>query len=317
MKNKPEPKNDGDNFNLLPPPSPPPPPPPLGPQPLQMLLGPPPAPLFFPSTSGRFLEPFQWPTAQPRPQPPLKPIGFIGIPPAPSAVSLSPSDYFPLGPSARSVSSAPRPLTPTAPSLSPLPFTLSNNLYGSQTQTLTREKEEIKNAVQKELDDKIYELPDDPPKLELGDVLANILGPGAEDILNERFVNEKKLKDEFLENIKEEYGFEQIKDGFDEDSVPHQLEFFCDGINENFIQVCYLLSSNNNNNREFIAFLESAEDLMTNNSLSIHAESGSTFYQNFNTNENFYSFFISQQDETKARILKRISSPLQLWKIYQ
>ena len=91
------------------------------------------------------------------------------------------------------------------------------------------------------------------------------------------------------------------------------LNFFCDGINENFIQVCYLLSSNNNNNnREFIAFLESAEDLMTNNSLSIHAESGSTFYQNFNTNENFYSFFISQQDETKARILKRISSPLQL-----
>ena len=45
--------------------------------------------------------------------------------------------------------------------------TLSNNLYDSQTQTLTRE--EVKDAVQKQLDDKIYELPDDPSKLELGD----------------------------------------------------------------------------------------------------------------------------------------------------
>ena len=60
--------------------------------------------------------------------------------------------------------------------------TTSNYLYGSQTQTLTREKEEIKNAEQKELGDKIYELPNDLPKLELGDDLANILGPEAEDI---------------------------------------------------------------------------------------------------------------------------------------
>ena len=58
---------------------------------------------------------------------------------------------------------APRPLTPTAPPLSRLEFILSNNLYGCQTQTLTREKEEIKNTAQKELDDRIYELPDDPP----------------------------------------------------------------------------------------------------------------------------------------------------------
>ena len=61
-------------------------------------------------------------------------------------------------------------------------MTPSNILYGSQTPTLTREKEEIKNAVQKELDDKIYKLPNDPPKLELGDGLANILGTEADDI---------------------------------------------------------------------------------------------------------------------------------------
>ena len=46
---------------------------------------------------------------------------------------------------------------------------------------------------------------------------------------------------------------------------------------------------------------------MTNNSLSIHIESGNMFYRNFNTNENFYSFLLAQQDETKAIILKPIA----------
>ena len=96
-----------------------------------------------------------------------------------------------MGSPARSVSSAPRPFTPIAPPFSPLAFTHSNNLYGSETQTSTREKEEIKNAVQKKLDDKIYELHDNPPKLELGDGLANILGPESEDILDEGFINKK------------------------------------------------------------------------------------------------------------------------------
>ena len=101
LKNRPEPKDDNDNFNLSPPLSPPGPPS-LESQPPRPLLGPPPAPPFFPPPSARFLEPFQ-PTAEPRPPPPLNPKGFIGIPPAPSAPPLSPSDYFLLGPSARSV----------------------------------------------------------------------------------------------------------------------------------------------------------------------------------------------------------------------
>ena len=129
----------------------PPRPPSLGPQPPWPPLGPPPAPPFFPPSSGRFLEPYQWPTAQPRPPPSLKLKGFIGVPPVPSVPPLSSSDYILLGPPTRSVSPAPTPLTPAAPPLSPLAYTPSNNLYGSQTQTLTREKEEIKNAVKKNL----------------------------------------------------------------------------------------------------------------------------------------------------------------------
>ena len=66
----------------------------------------------------------------------------------------------------------------------------SNNLYGSQTQVLTRERV-AEEAAQKYLDDKIYELPDDPLKLELGDGLANLLGVEAEGILDFKFTNKK------------------------------------------------------------------------------------------------------------------------------
>ena len=66
--------------------------------------------------------------------------------------------------------------------------TPSNNLYGSQAQVLTRQRV-AEDAAQKYLNNKIYELPDDPPKLELEDGLANLLGVEAEDILNEKSVN--------------------------------------------------------------------------------------------------------------------------------
>ena len=46
---------------------------------------------------------------------------------------------------------------------------------------------------------------------------------------------------------------------------------------------------------------------MTNNSLSIYVESANIFYQDFNTNENVYSFLLVQQDETKSIVPKRLS----------
>lgn len=101
-----------------------------------------------------------------------------------------------------------------------------------------------------------------------------------------------------------------MKDAFDEASVLHQLNFFHGGSNENLslkAQVYNFLSPNNVN-RKFISFLlsDTGQNIVTNNSLSIHVESGNTFYQNFNTNENFYSFLLAQQDETKTIIPKRI-----------
>lgn len=131
------------------------------------------------------------------------------------------------------------------------------NLFRSQTQTLTREKEEIKDSVQKELDNKTDELTD-PPKLELGNTLINLLGAEADDFLENKFVNKKEQEDAVLELVKEEYNF--------------NFEFW-----------------------EFIDFLLSDRglNLMANNSISIHIESANISYQNFNTNENIYNFILA------------------------
>ena len=39
-------------------------------------------------------------------------------------------------------------------------------------------------------------------------------------------MNRKQQEDAALENIKEEYGFDEIKDAFDEAASPHQLDIF-------------------------------------------------------------------------------------------
>ena len=94
---------------------------------------------------------------------------------------------------------------------------MSGNLFRSLTQTITKEKQwekVVQDSVQQESDDTIYELPD-PPKLVLGDGLLNWLGVEADDILDREFVSRKQEEDPVLEQIKEEYNFDEIKDAFD------------------------------------------------------------------------------------------------------
>ena len=63
---------------------------------------------------------------------------------------------------------------------------------------MREKKEETKDKILEKIDDKIYEKPDLPPKSELEDGLANVLGQEAEDILMDEFVYSKALKDETL-----------------------------------------------------------------------------------------------------------------------
>ena len=70
------------------------------------------------------------------------------------------------------------------------------------------------DSVQKELDNKTDELTD-PPKLELGNTLINLLGAEADDFLENKFVNKKEQEDAVLELVKEEYNFDEIKDALE------------------------------------------------------------------------------------------------------
>ena len=165
----------------------------------------------------------------------------------------------------------------------------------------------IKNYLEIYLDDTIYELPD-PPKLELGYSLLNTLCVEADDILDQEFINIKQQEDEVLEKIKEEYDFDEFKDVFDEGTVPQQLDFFYGGENSSFNRTVEFLSLSNEN-REFIVFLafDLGQNLMTNNSLSIHIENGDIFYQKFKAGENFYNFLIAQQNDQTTTVPKRFS----------
>ena len=67
------------------------------------------------------------------------------------------------------------------------------------------------------------------------------------------------------------------------------------GKNSNFNQKIEFLTPSNEN-REFIAFLlpDQVQNLMANNSLSIHIETEDILYQNFNTCENFYDYILAE-----------------------
>ena len=80
-------------------------------------------------------------------------------------------------------------------------------------------------------------------------------------------------------------------------------------IQQKFCKGKHFFLSLNEDNYEFISFLgsETGQNIMKNNSLSIHMESWDIFYQNFNTNEHLYSFLLAQQDLSKQVIPKRIS----------
>ena len=128
---------------------------------------------------------------------------------------------------------------------------------------MTKTKPE-KEQILEDIDTAIYEVPV-PPKIEIGDPLLSFLSTDAEIILTADYENPEELQDRAIEQIREEYKFDEMKDAF------------------------YM-----------------GQNIMTNNSLSIHMETRDIFYNDFNTKENFYNFLLAQQDELKQFIPKQI-----------
>ena len=144
--------------------------------------------------------------------------------------------------------------------------------------------------------------------LDLGHGLLDALGVEIKDVLDNQFITKTEKEGVALEKIKEEHNFDAIKDAFDEGNVPHfQIDFF-------MVETMRTLPGQLNfspsaDNREFVTFLLSdlGQNVMNDNSLLIHIESGDIFYQNFNTGENVYNFLIAQQKEETANIPKKMS----------
>ena len=71
-----------------------------------------------------------------------------------------------------------------------------------------------------------------------------------------------------VQQIKQEYGFEDIKESFDEEKIPENIYFFYGGESDNFYRAVEFMGPDANN-REFTAFLISdiGRQVMTSNRL--------------------------------------------------
>ena len=100
-----------------------------------------------------------------------------------------------------------------------------------------------------------------------------------------------------------------MKDTMDETGqVPESIYFFYGGDSQNFVDALEFIGLSPIN-REFAAFLLSdlGRQVMTQNKLSIHVESGDIFHDNHNMEENFYSFLLSQQNDEAVYVPKAFS----------
>ena len=90
--------------------------------------------------------------------------------------------------------------------------------------------------------------------------------------------------------------------------MPDNIYFFYDGDGQKFVDALEFLVLSPIN-REFAAFLLSdlRRKTMTQNKLSIHVESGDIFYDNHNTEENFYIFLLFQQNDEAAYVPQKFS----------
>ena len=136
--------------------------------------------------------------------------------------------------------------------------------------------------------------------------MLETLRTNAKDLFQTGNITKKEEEDVILEQIKEEYGFEDITETMDKGNVPENIYLFYCGESDNFCRALEFVGLSIMN-REFGAFLMSdlGRQVMTENKLSIHVETADIFYENHNTGENFYNFLLAQKNDDAAFIPKK------------
>ena len=90
----------------------------------------------------------------------------------------------------------------------------------------------------------------------------------------------------------------EILSKIDKGEVPKQLDSFEGGPNQEFESRAQLLGLSTNSSKLLDYLLSGfCEDLLKNNRLKIHIETGNIYYDNNDTNESIYGFFQQQEDE--------------------
>ena len=104
--------------------------------------------------------------------------------------------------------------------------------------------------------------------------------------------NEKKIEQEGeIPNLSVQ-DLDQITSKIDRGEIQKQLNFFTSGINLEFESIVRSLGISTNS-ADFSNFLQSdiCEDLMKNEKLKIHVDTGHIFHNNNDTNESIFDFF--------------------------
>ena len=100
----------------------------------------------------------------------------------------------------------------------------------------------------------------------------------------------QEIKKQQDKEINDEIDLQRLHHEINSREIPKEIEFYFGGLNENIFLMCSSLNLSRENS-DFIDFLSSDIGLqvLRENMLSSHIESGNIFYDNYNTNQ--YTIF--------------------------
>ena len=93
------------------------------------------------------------------------------------------------------------------------------------------------------------------------------------------------------------------------ENIPFDFEFFKGGSHPRFEEILQNFADNNEDITEFINFLQGdiCRNILENNKLTIHVDSGKIFYENEDTNESIFNFILAQNNPISGYIGRNIS----------
>ena len=104
------------------------------------------------------------------------------------------------------------------------------------------------------------------------------------------FKKKKEIKKQQDKEINDEIDLQRLHHEINSREIPKEIEFYFGGLNENIFLMCSSLNLSRENS-DFIDFLSSGigSQVLRENMLSSHIESGNIFYDNYNMNQ--YTIF--------------------------